>query len=93
VIQIWASGLGPVNPAIPTGALAPASPLSRTTLDITATIGGQTARVTYAGAAPGMVGVYQVNVLVPVGTPSGANPLVLTAGGNSSQDGVTVQIN
>ncbi len=93
VIQIWASGLGPLNPAIPTGALAPTSPLSRATLEITATIGGQTARVTYAGAAPGMVGVYQVNIMVPTGITSGANRLVLTAGGNSSQDGVTVQIN
>ncbi len=92
VIQIYASGLGPVNPAIPTGTLAPASPLSLATLEIAVTIGGQTARVTYAGAAPGLVGVYQVNVMVPTGIPSGANRLVLTAGGNSSQDGVTVQI-
>lgn len=92
VLQIWASGLGPVNPPIPTGAIAPASPLSSATLAITATIAGQSAKVTYAGAAPGMVGMYQVNVLVPTGIPSGANRLVLYAGDNSSQDEVTVQV-
>jgi uncharacterized protein (TIGR03437 family) len=92
VLQIWASGLGPVDPPIPTGTITPASPLSRATLPITATIGGQSARITYAGAAPGLVGVYQVNILVPVGVPSGANRLVLYAGDNSSQDEVTVQV-
>ena len=92
VLQIWASGLGPVDPPIPTGTIAPTSPLSRATLAVTATIGGRSARVTYAGAAPGLVGTYQVNVLVPIGVPSGANRLVLYAGDNSSQDEVTVQI-
>lgn len=92
VLSLWVSGLGPVDPPIPTGAIAPASPLSRATLDVTATIGYQPARVTYAGAAPGLVGVYQVNVVVPTGTVSGSNRLVLTAGGNSSQDLVSVEI-
>ena len=92
VLQVFASGLGAVDPTIPTGTVAPASPLSRVTLPVTATIGGQSARVSYAGAAPGLVGMYQVNVLVPIGVPSGANRLVLYAGDNSSQDEVTVQI-
>ena len=91
VIQVWASGLGPVVPAIPQGTLAPASPLSVATLPISATIGGRAAVVTYAGAAPGLVGMYQVNILVPALTPSGANSLVVTAGGNPSQSGVYIQ--
>ncbi len=92
VLQCFASGLGPVDPPIPQGTLAPASPLSVATLQVTATVGGRPADVTYSGAAPGLVGVYQVNVKVPLTAPSGANKLVLTSGGNSSQDGVTVQI-
>ena len=47
--------------------------------------------MTYAGAAPGLVGMYQVNILVPALTPSGANSLVVTAGGNASQSGVYIQ--
>jgi len=92
IISVYASGLGTVDPAIPAGAPAPASPLSRVTLPVSATIGGLAATVTYAGAAPGLFGTYQVNVIVPLGAPSGANGLVLTAGGNHSQDGVTVQV-
>jgi uncharacterized protein (TIGR03437 family) len=61
-------------------------------LNVTATIGNQPATVTYAGSAPGEIGVYQVNVQVPLTAPSGADRLVLTAGQNSSQTGVTVQI-
>jgi uncharacterized protein (TIGR03437 family) len=91
VIQVWASGLGPVVPAIPQGTLAPSSQLSLATLPISATIGGRAAVVTYAGAAPGLVGMYQVNILVPALTPSGANSLVVTAGGNPSQSGVYIQ--
>jgi uncharacterized protein (TIGR03437 family) len=92
VIQVFATGLGAVNPPIPQGARAPSSPLSVATLPITATIGGRQAVVTYAGAAPGLVGMYQVNILVPALTSSGANRLLLSAGGNFSQDGVTVRI-
>jgi uncharacterized protein (TIGR03437 family) len=92
VIQVFATGLGPVEPPIPQGALAPAGPLSHATLPVTATIGGRQATVTFAGAAPGMVGLYQVNITVPALTPSGAVRLVLTADGNDSQSGVTVQI-
>jgi len=92
VIQLSCSGMGSVNPAINSGAQAPSSPLSRVTLPVTATIGGVSSTITFAGAAPGLIGAYQVNVLIPLGTPSGANRIVLTAGDNSSQDGVTIQI-
>lgn len=60
---------------------------------VTATIGGQSATVAYAGAAPGAVqGLYQVNVTVPASAPSGAQPLVITAAGTASQSGVTIAI-
>jgi uncharacterized protein (TIGR03437 family) len=92
VIQVFASGLGPVDPPIPQGTPAPVSPLSVATMPISANIGGRAAVVTYAGAAPGQVGVYQVNIAVPALTPSGANSLVLIAGGNPSQSGVFIQV-
>jgi uncharacterized protein (TIGR03437 family) len=92
VLAVYATGLGPVEPPIPQGTRAPASPLSVVTVPVTATIGGRQAVVTYAGAAPGLVGMYQVNILVPALAPSGTNRLLLSAGGNFSQEGVTVQI-
>jgi uncharacterized protein (TIGR03437 family) len=91
-ISVYATGLGPVNPAIAEGTPASAATLSSTTLPVTASIGGRTATVTWAGAAPGMVGVYQVNITIPPLAPSGAARLVLMVDGNSSQSGVTVQV-
>ena len=38
-----------------------------------------TATVTYSGLAPGYVGLYQINVRVPAGIPSG--PQTLTVSG------------
>ncbi len=92
VIALFVTGLGSVSPPIAQGTPAPSSPLSLVDATVTATIGGRPATVTYAGAAPGLVGVYQVNVLVPVLAPSGAAHIALTVDGNVSQKGVTVQI-
>ena len=57
-------------------------------------IGGREATVTYAGGAPGLVlGVVQVNVVVPGGVPPGNSvPVVMTVGGEASQSGVTLAI-
>ncbi len=92
VIQVFATGLGPLDPPIPQGTPAPADPLSIATLPVTATIAGMPATVMYKGAAPGLIGVYQVNVVVPTDAPHGTVRLVLTSNGNHSQDGATIEI-
>jgi len=91
-IQLFATGLGPVDPPVPDGTPAGQKPLSVATLPITATVGGFASTVAYSGAAPGQVGIYQVNVTIPRFMPSGPARVVLTAGGNASQDGATIQI-
>jgi len=92
VISVYATGLGPVSPAVSQGTPAPSSPLSVTSLPVTATIAGRSATVTFAGLAPGTVGAYQVNILVPPSTPSGTARLTLSVDGNVSQNAVTVEI-
>ena len=92
VVQLFATGLGAVNPAVQGGAPAPASPLSMVAAQVSASIGGRAAQVTYAGAAPGLIGTYQVNMFVPAATPTGAARVILTADGNPSQDEVTIQV-
>jgi uncharacterized protein (TIGR03437 family) len=80
VLQIFATGLGATDVAVQTGAPAPA--FSTVRLPITATIGGAQATVVYQGLAPGFVGLYQVNVVVPENvTPGSAVPLVLRQNG------------
>jgi uncharacterized protein (TIGR03437 family) len=62
-----------------------------TTGTVTATLGGVNTPVTFAGLTPGFVALYQVNVHVPSGVPTGdAVPLVLTV---TNPDGTTAQSN
>ena len=81
---LYAAGLGPVTNAPVTGAGGPASPLAMTTAEVTVTLAGAPCQVPFAGFAPGLAGVYQVNFLVPNGLPSGSQELILTAGAETS---------
>ncbi|OFW17777.1 MAG: hypothetical protein A3H27_05915 [Acidobacteria bacterium RIFCSPLOWO2_02_FULL_59_13] len=81
-IEIYATGLGAVENEPRSGSAASANPLSRTTAIPSVTIGGVAATVTFSGLAPELVGVYQVNMLVPDDAPVGeAVPLVLSIEG------------
>jgi uncharacterized protein (TIGR03437 family) len=82
-VTIYCTGLGAVNPAVPTGAAA-TGPVS-TVQPVTVQIGGQSASVIYAGLAPGYPGLYQVNAVVPAGiTPGGQVPVMVSTAGLSS---------
>ena len=83
-VAVFATGLGAGTPAVASGQLAPSSPLSSTVATPTATIGGVTAQVAASLLAPGFAGVYQVNVVVPGGAPTGSQALRLTIGGVQS---------
>ena len=91
-ISVYATGLGAVAPAVASGTVTPSSPLSPTVAPVTAYIAGRAATVTFAGLAPGLIGTYQVNILVPLTAPSGADRLVLYANGIGSQTGATIQV-
>jgi uncharacterized protein (TIGR03437 family) len=90
-VQLYATGGGGTNPASQDGAIAtgPAN-LSQSA---TVTIGGKTATVAYAGAAPGSPnGVIQINVQIPTGLPAGQASVLLQIGGVSSQAGTTLSV-
>jgi uncharacterized protein (TIGR03437 family) len=91
VATIYCTGLGSVNPAVPEGVAASTTVLSRTTTPVTVTIGGKDAAVSFSGLAPGFVGLYQVNAVVPAGLSSDAVPVVLTTSGQSSPP-VTISV-
>jgi uncharacterized protein (TIGR03437 family) len=91
-INIFATGLGPVTNQPASGAPASASPLSWATAAVTVTIGGVPVTPSFAGLAPGWVGLYQVNVQVPSGITAGTTvPVVVSINGASSPP-VTVAI-
>jgi uncharacterized protein (TIGR03437 family) len=92
VIIIYCTGLGPVTNRPASGSWAPINPLAETTTKPTVTIGGVPATVQFSGLVPGFVGLYQVNAVVPAGTPAGdAVPVVLSIGGATSNT-VTIAV-
>ena len=80
-VLIYCTGLGAVSSAPADG--APSSG-QQTIVTPSVTIGGVSARVAFSGLAPGFVGLYQINIMIPSGVSSGNQPVVITMGGSSS---------
>ena len=84
-ILAYLTGGGAVSNQPADGAAAGSgSNISDVTSTVTATIGGQSADVSFAGLAPGFVGLWQVNVVVPSGVVQGDLPLTVSVGGQTS---------
>jgi uncharacterized protein (TIGR03437 family) len=79
-IQIFATGLGAVEPAGRTGVAAAAVPRSLTLGSPRVTIGGEEAAVSFSGLAPLFAGLYQINAAVPAGLAPGRHPLRVDIG-------------
>lgn len=105
-IQIYGTGQGQVSPAVADGAAAPTSPLAQTVAVPTSNgttclnnqpsmcvaIGSAFGNVSYSGLAPGYVGLWQINVAIPAGTPTGsAVPIRVVINGTPSNT-VTVAV-
>jgi uncharacterized protein (TIGR03437 family) len=97
VIVLYLTGEGQTSPPGVTGKVTVANPTPPYTpaplLPIGITIGGQAASYLFAGQAPGIVsGVLQLNVTLPTSINAGDVPVVVSIGGNPSQNGVTVSV-
>ncbi|MCH7979120.1 MAG: hypothetical protein IH935_09115 [Acidobacteria bacterium] len=79
-ISIFAVGLGPLQSPATSGDIPPTPP-PQTTSQPQVNIAGIPGEVTYSGLAPGFVGLYQVNVQVPAGVPSGTQNLEIIING------------
>ena len=84
VIIIYCGGLGAVAPEVVTGEAAPNLPLSQVAEQVTVTLGGVPAVVTFAGLVPGFASLYQINAIVPAGVVAGAAGLVVSIAGQVS---------
>ena len=79
-LTIYATGSGLADGANISGQAAGA-PYAPPQLPVSVTVSGITAQIVWAGSAPGLVGLLQVNLIVPGPyLPSGAAPLQLTVG-------------
>jgi uncharacterized protein (TIGR03437 family) len=85
---LYGVGFGPANPPQPSGQLVTtAAPLPN---DVQIAIGGQTASVAFAGLVES--GLYQFNVTVPGGLPSGDAAVVASIGSVFTQTGVLLTV-
>jgi uncharacterized protein (TIGR03437 family) len=90
-LSIYCTGLGAVSNQPAYGSVA--SGLASTMTTPTVLIGGQPAQLLYSGLAPGYVGLYQVNVVVPTGVPGGpAVSLVITDGVDARSNTVFIAV-
>jgi uncharacterized protein (TIGR03437 family) len=77
-IVIFATGLGPVSPALPTNTPAPGSPHSNSVLTTGVSMAGESAVVAFSGLAPGFIALWQVNAVVPMDAATGNLDLIVT---------------
>jgi len=81
ILVFYCGGLGVVNQPVMDGA---ASPSATTQFPVAVSIGGQNAKVLFAGLVYGLVGLYQVNVAMPSGVGPGTAAVTLTVAGQAS---------
>jgi uncharacterized protein (TIGR03437 family) len=93
-VILFLTGLGAVTPAIsagqPGGDNGRYGPLNQLPSGAaTVTFGGKPAPISFAGLAPGFVGLYQINFQTPSDIPTGTFPLTVSTRDGASQAGVT----
>ena len=92
VLTLFATGMGAVQPFVPTGRPALPQPLSVTTNPVAITLGSASARVLFSGLAPGFAGLYQINFEVPAGSTLGDAVTLNVTVANASSNPVVLPV-
>jgi uncharacterized protein (TIGR03437 family) len=71
-VVLYAGGLGTVSPGVADGAAAPSSPTAQVTDTDAVFVGEVQENIQFDGLTPGLAGLYQLNVSIAAGTPSGS---------------------
>jgi uncharacterized protein (TIGR03437 family) len=92
-LVILATGLGAVDPPVVTGNVVTDGQLHKTTTPIQVLVGNVPAQVVFSGMTPQFVGVYQINIIIQSGTPTGDKvPLQISMGGITTTNLVTIAV-
>jgi uncharacterized protein (TIGR03437 family) len=83
-IVMYGVGFGTVNPPTPAGQIVPKTPGNSLTTPLAVFFGPAQAALSYFGLAPGYVGLYQFNVVVPNIASSNAVPVTFVLGSSDS---------
>ena len=82
-VAVYLTGQGQVDNPVPNGAAPPASPVSAPLAPIRVQVGGKDASITFAGLAPGFVGLLRLDIVIP-DVPAGEQSLEVSIGGESA---------
>jgi uncharacterized protein (TIGR03437 family) len=92
-LEMFGTGLGVTDPMIPAGQPAPANPPATARIMPLLLINNNVpAQVLFAGLAPGLAGVYQVNFVVPTGVKSGRATITLSNAQRTAGSSGTITI-
>ena len=92
-LEMFGTGLGVTDPAIPAGQPAPANPLAIARIVPVVFMNNNVpAKVLFAGLTPGLAGVYQVNFVVPAGLRAGRATLTVSNAQRSVGSSGTITI-
>src|ERR1017187_3119576 len=89
-ITLYGIGFGTVTPDTPAGQIVQQTNALQSAFKVF--FGGTQATVTYAGFAPGYVGLYQFNVVVPNVAASDSVPLTFTLGGANGPQNLVIAV-
>lgn len=89
-ITLYGIGFGPVTPAPQAGQVVQAA--NTLTLPLQIQFGGVDATASYAGLAPGQIGLYQFNVVVPNVGANDALPLTFSLGGTAGTQTLVIAV-
>jgi uncharacterized protein (TIGR03437 family) len=89
-IILWGIGFGSVNGDVSAGQIVQAQNILALPLQVF--IGGTQAKVTYQGLAPGSVGLYQFDVVVPTVAASDNVPVTFNLGGTPSTQSAFIAV-
>jgi uncharacterized protein (TIGR03437 family) len=93
IIVFYVSGEGVTNPALASGMPAPLSASTPVpALPVSVQIGGAPAEVLFAGVAPGLAGVMQVNARIAADAITGSDVFVVIGVGDAESRMVTVSV-
>ncbi len=83
IITLYGVGFGAVTPAVAAGQSVPDGELTALTAPVQVQFGTTPATLQYQGLAPGFVGLYQLNIVVPQVAAGDAVPLTFSQGGGT----------
>jgi uncharacterized protein (TIGR03437 family) len=91
ILSIYCTGLGATGQYFDPGEAAPTDTLVSVQAAVSVSFGGDSNPALFAGLAPGLAGVYQVNAVVPSNAPTGNATVNLTVGDQTVSSSINLQ--